>query len=126
VHWLSFTWLIAQVTPRDYSVAVLAAAAKAKAIKVTFVKPNGERVVVDAPIGDSMLEVAHANKIEIEGPHSASTQSATAETSGDGVRRFTRDICGASNETGCRRLRRGDSVLHVPHYLSRGRVQKAS
>jgi len=60
------------------------------------VKPSGERVLVDAPIGDSMLEVAHANKIEIEGPHTASMKFATTETSGDGVRRSTRDVCGAS------------------------------
>jgi len=39
----------------------------AEAIKVTFVKPSGEKVTVSAPIGDSMLEVAHANKIDIEG-----------------------------------------------------------
>jgi hypothetical protein len=38
-----------------------------KTIKVTFVKPDGSKQVVDAPIGDSMLEVAHANKIDIEG-----------------------------------------------------------
>ena len=38
-----------------------------KTIKVTFVKPDGSRQEVSAPIGDSMLEVAHANKIDIEG-----------------------------------------------------------
>ena len=38
-----------------------------KSIKVTFVKPDGSRQEVSAPIGDSMLEVAHANKIDIEG-----------------------------------------------------------
>jgi len=36
-------------------------------ISVTFVKPDGSRVVVAAPIGANMLEVAHANKIDIEG-----------------------------------------------------------
>ena len=30
-------------------------------------KPSGEKVTVDAPTGDSMLEVAHANNIDIEG-----------------------------------------------------------
>lgn len=43
------------------------AGAKKETIKVTFVKPTGEKVTVDAPIGDSMLEVAHANNIDIEG-----------------------------------------------------------
>jgi len=38
-----------------------------KTIKVTFIKPDGSKQTVDAPIGDSMLEVAHANKIDIEG-----------------------------------------------------------
>lgn len=41
-----------------------------KSIKVTFVKPDGSRQEVSAPIGDSMLEVAHANKIDIEGAFS--------------------------------------------------------
>lgn len=43
------------------------AGAAKKSIKVTFVKPDGSKQVVDAPIGDSMLEVAHANSIDIEG-----------------------------------------------------------
>lgn len=38
-----------------------------KSIKVTFLKPDGSKQVVDAPVGDSMLEVAHANGIDIEG-----------------------------------------------------------
>ena len=44
----------------------LAAGAK-PTISVTFVKPTGEKVTVKAPIGDSMLEVAHANSVDIEG-----------------------------------------------------------
>ena len=36
-------------------------------VKITFVKPGGQRVVVDAKIGDSMLEVSQAHKIDIEG-----------------------------------------------------------
>ena len=35
--------------------------------KVTFVKPDGERVEVDAPLGKSLLEIAHANGLELEG-----------------------------------------------------------
>ena len=49
------------------SIDTTVAAAAKPTIKVTFVKPSGEKVVVDAPIGDSMLEVAHANNIDIEG-----------------------------------------------------------
>ncbi len=35
--------------------------------KVTFIEPNGSRREVDAPIGHSLLEVAHDNDIDIEG-----------------------------------------------------------
>jgi 2Fe-2S ferredoxin len=44
---------------------------------VTFVKPDGVRVVVSAPIGDSMLEVAHANKIDLEGACGGETACST-------------------------------------------------
>ncbi len=40
-------------------------------------KPDGVRVTVDAPIGDSMLEVAHANKIDIEGACGGETACST-------------------------------------------------
>ncbi len=46
-------------------------------IKVTFVKPDGSRVTVSAPLGDSMLEVAHANKIDIEGACGGETACST-------------------------------------------------
>lgn len=36
-------------------------------IKVTFIEKDGEEVTVDAPTGSSMLEVAHANDVELEG-----------------------------------------------------------
>lgn len=36
-------------------------------IPVTFVMPGGERIELDAPIGDSMLDVAHDNDVELEG-----------------------------------------------------------
>jgi 2Fe-2S ferredoxin len=45
-------------------------AAAKKTIQVTFVKPDGSKQTVSAPVGDSMLEVAHANKIDIEGASS--------------------------------------------------------
>jgi len=35
--------------------------------KVTFVKPNGDRVEVDAPLGKTLLEIAHHNGLELEG-----------------------------------------------------------
>ena len=35
--------------------------------KMTFLKPGGERVEVDAPIGLSVLEIAHRNNIDLEG-----------------------------------------------------------
>ena len=35
--------------------------------KVTFVNPDGSRQVVDAPIGASILELAHKFNIDIEG-----------------------------------------------------------
>jgi 2Fe-2S ferredoxin len=34
---------------------------------MTFVKPDGARVEVDAPIGLSVLEIAHRNNIDLEG-----------------------------------------------------------
>jgi 2Fe-2S ferredoxin len=35
--------------------------------KMTFVEPDGNRKEVDAPIGLSLLEIAHRNNIDIEG-----------------------------------------------------------
>lgn len=35
--------------------------------KMTFVSPDGSEVTVDAPIGISVLEIAHKNKISLEG-----------------------------------------------------------
>lgn len=34
---------------------------------IHFVKPNGEKVTVDAPLGLSVLEIAHRNNIDLEG-----------------------------------------------------------
>ena len=34
---------------------------------ITFVEPDGTRRDVDAPLGHSVLEIAHANDIDIEG-----------------------------------------------------------
>ena len=35
--------------------------------KMTFIEPNGTRREVDAPIGLSVLEIAHRNNINLEG-----------------------------------------------------------
>jgi 2Fe-2S ferredoxin len=35
--------------------------------KMTFIEPNGTRHEVDAPVGLSVLEIAHANDISLEG-----------------------------------------------------------
>jgi len=35
--------------------------------KMTFIQHNGERLEVDAPEGLSVLEIAHHNKVDLEG-----------------------------------------------------------
>ena len=35
--------------------------------KITFITPKGEKVQVDAPVGLSVLEIAHQNNIDLEG-----------------------------------------------------------
>jgi ferredoxin, 2Fe-2S len=35
--------------------------------KMTFISQDGKRMEVDAPIGLSVLEIAHKNKIDLEG-----------------------------------------------------------
>jgi len=35
--------------------------------RMTFIEPNGTRREVDAPLGLSVLEIAHRNKIDLEG-----------------------------------------------------------
>lgn len=35
--------------------------------KVIFVKPDGERLIFDAPQGLSVLEIAHMNDVDLEG-----------------------------------------------------------
>jgi ferredoxin, 2Fe-2S len=35
--------------------------------KITFKSPNGETKIIDAPLGISLLEVAHKNDISLEG-----------------------------------------------------------
>ena len=35
--------------------------------KMTFVSPDGQRQLVDAPLGLSVMEIAHRHEIELEG-----------------------------------------------------------
>ncbi len=35
--------------------------------KMTFMTPSGGRIQVDAPVGLSVLEIAHRNKVDLEG-----------------------------------------------------------
>lgn len=35
--------------------------------KMTFMTPSGGRIEVDAPVGLSVLEIAHRNKVDLEG-----------------------------------------------------------
>lgn len=35
--------------------------------KMTFIKPDGSRQEVDAPLGRTVLEIAHQNNIDLEG-----------------------------------------------------------
>lgn len=61
--------------PRNTSLPLPAAAAAAAAAKgvvaIQFVKADGTPVTVSAPVGDNLLEVAHANNIDIEGTRAA-------------------------------------------------------
>lgn len=38
-----------------------------RVFKMTFVEPDGKERVVDAPDGDTVLDIAHANDIDLEG-----------------------------------------------------------
>lgn len=35
--------------------------------KMTFIKPDGSKLEVDAPLGMSILDIAHRNKLDLEG-----------------------------------------------------------
>jgi len=35
--------------------------------KITFITPQGENITVDAPLGLSVLEIAHQNNVDLEG-----------------------------------------------------------
>ncbi len=52
--------------------------------KMTFVDPNGTRHEVDAPVGLSVLEIAHSNSIELEGACEGSLACSTCHVIVDG------------------------------------------
>ena len=64
------------------SLRTLSSASDKPSIGVTFVLPSGERVAVRAALGDSMLEVAHANKIDVEGASLAGLRALQMALSG--------------------------------------------
>ena len=51
---------------------------------MTFVDPNGTRHEVDAPVGLSVLEIAHGNNIELEGACEGSLACSTCHVIVDG------------------------------------------
>ena len=51
---------------------------------MTFVDPNGSRPEVDAPVGLSVLEIAHGNNIELEGACEGSLACSTCHVIVDG------------------------------------------
>ena len=46
--------------------------------KMTFIKAGGERVEVEAPLGLSVLEIAHRNNIDLEGACEGSLACSTS------------------------------------------------
>lgn len=52
--------------------------------KMTFVNTDGMRVEVDAPLGLSVLEIAHRNKIDLEGACEGSLACSTCHVVVDG------------------------------------------
>ena len=53
--------------------------------KMTFIKPGGERVEVEAPLGLSVLEIAHRNNIDLEGACEGSLACSTCHVVVEGV-----------------------------------------
>ena len=84
------------------------AAAKKATIQVTFVKPDGSKQTVSAPVGDSMLEVAHANKSDIEGASSIPAPRAAPQSPP------LTPPAPLPPYAARRRLRRRDCLLHLP------------
>ena len=51
--------------------------------KMTFITPKGERIEVDAPVGLSVLEIAHRNAIDLEGACEGSLACSPCHVIGD-------------------------------------------
>ena len=45
---------------------------KKKTIRVVFVEKTGEEIAVDATVGESVMEAAHQNDVELEGTRNES------------------------------------------------------
>ncbi len=60
--------------------------------KMTFIEPDGKRREVDAPLGLSVLEIAHVNDIDIEGACEGSLACSTCHVivSADDYERLTK------------------------------------
>ena len=53
--------------------------------KMTFIKAGGERVEVEAPLGLSVLEIAHRNNIDLEGACEGSLACSTCHVIVEGA-----------------------------------------
>eukprot|EP00467_Chlorarachnion_reptans_P024713 CAMPEP_0114524082 /NCGR_PEP_ID=MMETSP0109-20121206/21654_1 /TAXON_ID=29199 /ORGANISM="Chlorarachnion reptans, Strain CCCM449" /LENGTH=146 /DNA_ID=CAMNT_0001705479 /DNA_START=41 /DNA_END=481 /DNA_ORIENTATION=+ len=63
-----FTRILARPGRRAFS--------SAKTVKVTYVNMDGERATVDATVGDTLLQTARKNKIDMYGPCEGGGQDA--------------------------------------------------
>jgi 2Fe-2S ferredoxin len=52
--------------------------------KMTFINPDGKRLEVEAPVGLSVLEIAHRNNINLEGACEGSLACSTCHVIVDG------------------------------------------
>ena len=102
--------------------AAAAPAAAAETVSITFIEDD-EEIVVDAELGKSLLEVAHANEIDLEG----APEPRVLAPAPDILRFFPRanppDFCAHPTACAhCRCLRRLARVLNMPPDPREGRV----
>jgi hypothetical protein len=64
---VSFAWHYVFALGAEFSSCVHHHGYSARSVKVTFMDKDGNRQDVDAPMGENILEVAHANNIDLEG-----------------------------------------------------------
>jgi 2Fe-2S ferredoxin len=60
---------------------------------MTFIEPDGTRREVDAPLGLSIMEVAHRHDIDIEGACGGSLSCSTCHVIAFGLTRTSRLCC---------------------------------